>query len=110
MQFFEKNPTVPKIVAQCRKLAHYLFLYIAEHTGLVPKAEELSAANQNRARKTPILRQPIRIESPSTSSPNQNRILRNPSRQPIRIEYYVTRELSARLEVPSRLSARVGSL
>ena len=40
----------------------------------------------------------------------QIRVLRNPSRHPIRIESYVTRELSARVEVPSRLSARVGSL
>ena len=31
------------------------------------------------------------------------------SRQPIRIEYYVTRELSAQVEIPSRLSARLGS-
>ena len=41
---------------------------------------------------------------------NQVRVFLHPSRQPIRIEYYVTRELSARVEVPSRLSARVGSL
>ena len=34
----------------------------------------------------------------------------NSSRQPIRSENYVTRELSARVEVPCRLSARVGSL
>ena len=66
---------------------------------------ELSA-NQNRSRK-----------NPSTSSAKQNRLLRNPSRQPIRIEhyvnrveYYATRELSARLEDPSWLSARVGLL
>ena len=32
------------------------------------------------------------------------------NRQPIRIEYYVTREISARVEVPSRLSTRLGSL
>ena len=32
------------------------------------------------------------------------------SRQPIRIHYYVTRELSATVEDPSRLSARLGSL
>ena len=44
------------------------------------------------------------------SAANQIRVLRNTSRQQIRIEYYVTRELSARVEVPSRLSARVGSL
>ena len=72
---------------------HFLSSYIAENTRLVPKAEELSAANQNRARKTLILRQPIRIEhekpfnfvsqsESSITSPesaaNQNRILRHP--------------------------------
>ena len=41
---------------------------------------------------------------------NQIRVLRHPSRQPIRIEYYVTRELSATVEAPSRLSARLGWL
>ena len=55
-----------------------------------------SSANQNR-----VLRH---------SAANQNQLLRLPSRQPIRNEYYVTRELSDRVEVPSRLSARVGSL
>ena len=49
-------------------------------------------------------------EIPSISSANQNRVLRHPGRQPIRREYYVTRELSAWLEVLFRLSARVGSL
>ena len=43
------------------------------------------------------------ITSPESSA-NQNRVLRNPSR------HYVTLELSARGEDPSRLSARVGSL
>ena len=73
-------------------------------------------SRQNRVLRHPS-RQPIRIENPSTSSANQNLVLRHPSRQPIRIEhyvtrvvYYVTRELSARVEEPSRLSARVGSL
>ena len=82
--FSRENLTVPKIVAQCRKLAHSLSLYIVEHTRLVPKTEELSAANQNRAQKTPILRQPIRIEHAKTLQ-----LL-----QPIRIEYYVTRIVS----------------
>ena len=108
--FFEKKLKVPKNVAQCRKLARSLSLYIAEHIHFVPETEELSAANQNWARKTAILRHPIKIENPSTSSANQNRILRNQSRQPIRIEHYVTQELSAKVGDPSRLSARVGSL
>ena len=46
----------------------------------------------------------------SLSAGNQIRVLRDPIRQPIIIEYYVTRELSACVEVPSRFSARVGSL
>ena len=56
-------------------------------------------------------------EHPRLSAANQNQVLRNPSRQSIRIEHYVirvkyyfTRELWARVEDPSRLSARVGSL
>ena len=44
------------------------------------------------------------------SAASQVQVLRNTSRQPIRIEYYVTRELSVWVEVPSRLSAPVGSL
>ena len=91
----QKSLTVPKMSHS----AHSLSLYNAEHTQLVSKTEELSAANQNRARK-----------DPPTSSANQNWVLRHPSRQPIRIEVYVTRELSASVEVPSGLSARVGSL
>ena len=84
---------------------HSLSLYIAEHTRLVPKSEEPSAANQNR-----VIRQPSQtlfnfvnpsessIRSPESSA-NQNRVLRHPSR------HYVTRELSARVEDPFRLSA-----
>ena len=79
--------------------AHSPFLYIAEHTQLVPKTEELSAANQNRARKTLILRQPIRIEH------ERNLQLR----QPIRIEYYVTRVVSqSELNITSLESFRLG--
>ena len=55
-----------------------------------------SAATRNRALKI--------------SSANQRRVLRHPSRQPIRIERYVTRELWTRVEVPSQLSVQVGSL
>ena len=53
-------------------------------------AQKLSAANQIRALKT--------------SSANQNR------RQPIGVECYLTRELSARLEDPTRFSAPLSSL
>ena len=79
---------------------HSISLYNAEHTRLLPKKEELSAANQNRARKITIIRQPIRLEHEKTLQ----------LRQPIRIEHYVTRELSARVGDPFRLSARVGPL
>ena len=48
------------------------------------KTEELSAANQKRARKTHIFRQPVRIEHGKTLQ----------LCQPIRIEYYVTRVVS----------------
>ena len=44
------------------------------------------------------------------SSANQSRALHHPGRQPIRVELYVTPENSRRLDDPSRLSARVGSL
>ena len=44
------------------------------------------------------------------SAANQKRVLRHTSQQPIRIEYYVTRELWATFEDTSRFSARVGSL
>ena len=87
---------------------HYLSLYIAEHTRLVPKTEELSAANQNRVLRQPsqtpfnfVNQSDSRITSHESSS-NQYRSLPHPSR------HYVTREFSARVEDPSRLSARVG--
>ena len=63
----------------------------------MPKAAELSAARQNRARETLTLRQPIRIENEKTLQ----------IRLPTRIEYYVTPELSVRVEDPYRFSARV---
>ena len=91
-------------------MKHSLSLYIAKHTQLVPKTQELSAANQNRVLRQPI-RTPFNFVSQAKlsitslqSSANQSRPLRHPSR------HYVTRELSARPEDPSRLSARVGSL
>ena len=77
--------TVPKMSHS----AHSISLYTAEPTQLVSKTKELSAADHSRARTTLILRQLITIEhekNPSISSANQNRVLRQPSRQPIRIE------------------------
>ena len=85
---------------------HSLSLYIAEHTRLVPKAEELSAANQNRVLRRPsqtpfnfVNQSESSITSPESSA-NQNRVLRHPSR------HYVIRELSVRIGDPSRFSAR----
>ena len=90
-----KSLTVPKMSLS----AHSLSLYIAEHTQLVPKTEELSAVNQNRAPKTLILRQPNEIE--------HERTLR--LRQLIRIEYYVTRVVSqSDLSIRSPESSRLG--
>ena len=40
------------------------------------------------------------------SAANQIRLIRHPSRQPIKIKYYLTRKPSAKVEDPSRLSAR----
>ena len=62
-----------------------------------------SSANQNREPINFVSQSESSITSPESSA-NQNRVLRNPSR------HYVTRELSARGEDPSQLSARVGSL
>ena len=70
-----------------------------------PEYPRLSARNQNQVLRHPSC-QPIRIEHPRFSAANQNQVLRNPTSQPIRIEHYVTRVPSARLEDPSRLSAR----
>ena len=67
-----------------------LSAYIAELYSILLHCRWLSAVNQIRA--------------PKTSSANQNGAIRYSSLQPIRIEYYVTRQLSARVEVPSRLA------
>ena len=56
----------------------------------------VSATNQNRA--------PSGLGSQSESS------ITSSGSSAIRIEFYVYRELSARVEDPSRLSTRVGSL
>ena len=97
LKFFWKKSHSAENCRTLPKVNHSLSLYIAEHTRLVPKTEELSAANQNR-----VLRQPSQtpfnffnqletsITSPESSA-NQNRVLRHPSR------HYVTRDLSARV-------------
>ena len=41
-----------EVVWHFKSLAHFLSLYIAKHTQLVPKTKQLSAASQNRARKS----------------------------------------------------------
>ena len=93
--FFRKSLTVPKMSHS----THSLSLYNAEHTQLVPRTEEMSAANQNRAPKTLILPQPIRIEHGRTLQ----------LRQPIRIECYVTRVVSqTESSITSLESSRLG--
>ena len=62
-----------------------------------------SAANQNREPSALGNQSESSITSPESSA-NQKRVLRLPSC------HYVTRELSARPEDPSRLSASPGSL
>ena len=52
-------------------------------------------------------RQPIKIKHPRLSAANQNRILRHPSRQPIKIEHYVTE--SSRLGLKTLLGSRLES-
>ena len=93
--FSRKTLTVPKLSQSPNSLSQN----IAKHTRLVPKTEELSAANQNRARKTHIFRQPIRIEHGKTLQ----------LCQPIRIEYYVTRVVSeSESSITSPESSRLG--
>ena len=89
---------------------HSLSLYIAEHTRLVPKNENFSAANQNRVLRHPsqtpfnfVSQSESSITSPESSA-NQKRVLRHPSC------HYVSRELSARVEDPSRLESAGYSL
>ena len=60
----------------------------------MPKTEKFSAVNQNRAEKTLKLRQAVRFNHYVTPA--------------VRIKYYVTRQLSAGLEVPSWLSNHLG--
>ena len=81
---------------------HTLSLYIAElypiliHCRALPYLNTL--ANYTLSYNIVVgSRQPIKLEHQKL-------------RQPIRIEYYVTGELSATMEVPSGLSARVSSL
>ena len=71
----------------------------------------VGSQSESSTEKTLKLRQPIRIEhrkNHSTSSANQNPVLPNPSRYPIRIEYYVTRVVITSLE-SSRLGWRAFS-
>ena len=104
--FFRKSLTLSKmsllpILLQCRThsaRAQKQLIYCSESESST-KNHQISSANQNLARK-----------NPQTSSANQNRVLVYLSRQLVRIGFYVTRELSARVEDPPRLSALVGSL
>ena len=94
-----KNFSRKSHIAENESFPHSLTLYITEHTRLVPQIEKLSSANQNRARKTLILCQPIKIEHEKTLQ----------LRQPIRIEYYVTRVVSqSESSITSPESSRLG--
>ena len=100
----------------CRKLSHSAekdpIPYLNTCIAYLNTLSRLSAPYLSRLVSAPYPNTlPTRLGSQSESSitspessANQNRVLRNPSR------HYVTRELSARGEDPSRLSARVGSL
>ena len=61
-KIFPKNLTVPKMGHS----AHSLSLNLAKHTRLVLTIKKLSASNQTHARKTLILRQPIRTKHKKT--------------------------------------------
>ena len=110
---FRKKLTVPKTVAQCRK---YLMPYLNTLCQTIPYLITLSRTLpylSSLSRTIPYLntlKQNIPYLSTLPSAANQIRVLHHPNRQPIRIEYYVTRELSAWVEDPSRLSARVDSV
>ena len=112
-------------VSNCRKITNSLSLRFTEHTCLVLEAEKTSAVCNNWAQKhsnffsqsessAKKLFNFLSQSEPSITSPessaNQNRLLRHPSCQPIRIKYYVPCELSAMVEDPSRFSAPLGSL
>ena len=148
--FFRKCLKVPKIVAQCRKWAiphlctlrptivHALLIAIGYLNTCIPylntcitylntlswlSAPNLntlnrhdSATNQNRTPENPrhpikiehLSRQRIRIEHYVTrelSAANQNRVLSLPSRQPIRIEHYVNE--SSQLGLKTLLGSRL---
>ena len=123
--FFRKNLTVSKIVAQCRKhpipYLNTCFTYLNTSTRLsapylntcinypntlsqlsAPYLAD-SAANQDREPSALDNQSESSITSPESSA-NQKRVLRQPSC------HYVTRELSARPEDPSRLSVPLDSL
>ena len=93
-------------------------LHILIHCRLVSALgkNRVSSANQNRTWKKPInfvSQSESSITSPDSSA-NQNRVLRHPIRQPIRIEYYVTRVVikspeSSRLGWKTLLGSRLES-
>ena len=106
LKFFRK-------ISQCRKLSHsaenesfHIFIHCRTHSARARNRGFFGS--QTKSSVTRVVSQ----DHTRLSATNQKRVLRNPSRQPIRIEHpschYVTRELSARPEDPSRLSVRVG--
>ena len=117
---FRSSLTVPKIVAQCQKhpvpylstcitylnaLTRLSDPYLNKCITYLNTLSRLSAPYLNTCitylstlsrlsvqyLNTLLTRQPIRIENPRLSAANQNRVLGHSSRQPIRIEHYITR-------------------
>ena len=85
-----------KIVAQCRKR-------IIPYLCLLPNT--IGSCSKLKNFRQPIRNEyyVIRAKHPSNSSANQNRVLRHPSRQLIRIEHYITRVV-----ITSPESSRLG--
>ena len=84
-KLFRNGLTVPKTVEQCQKDPNP-YPHTLKRT--IPYLNTLNRTIPYLNTLNPLLR------------------LANSSRQPIRIEHYVTRELLARVEAPSRLSAQ----
>ena len=91
LHIFIHQPTrlgSPEQPQQPIRINHYVTRVVSQLESIT-KNPSTSSANQNRVLRNPS-RQPIRIEhgkNPSTSSANQNRVLRSPSRQTIGIEH-----------------------
>ena len=104
--FFEK-------ISQCRKLSHSAekgpIPYLNTCIAYLNTLSRLSALADSSRLSAPYLN-----TLPTRQHSRQNRVLRHQSRQPIRIEYYVTRVVitspeSSRLGVKTLLGSRLES-